>query len=144
MEQQRQAYKVDGVDETAPAVDLRKRKAEGQEVSLVSYCPHPCLPPPSFASRGADCNQDAKTKKQKADQQPPKERVNTAVYVSSLPFDADRQELHDVFSKYGVIAESLDTNEPRIKLYHDDEGNPKGEALIGKHPFPKPPCPPPS
>lgn len=41
MEQQRQAYKVEGVDESEPAVDLRKRKAEGQDVS----CPGRFLRP---------------------------------------------------------------------------------------------------
>ena len=71
----------------------------------------------------------AKTsKKQKAE---PKERVNTAVYVTSLPDDVDVEELHQVFSRYGVIAESLDSDVPRIKLYTDDDGNFKGEALIG-------------
>lgn len=34
LEQQQQAYKVAGVDESEPAVDLRKRKArDGEEVS---------------------------------------------------------------------------------------------------------------
>ena len=32
VEQQRQAYKVEGVDEEAPAIDPRKRKADGDEV----------------------------------------------------------------------------------------------------------------
>ena len=44
------------------------------------------------------------------------------------------EELHQVFSRYGVIAESLDSDQPRIKLYADDEGNFKGEALIGMSP----------
>lgn len=71
------------------------------------------------------------TKKQKADQ--PKERVNTAVYITSLPDDVDVEELHQVFSRYGVIAESLDSDAPRIKLYTDDQDNFKGEALIGMY-----------
>ena len=41
-------------------------------------------------------------------------------------------ELHDTFSKFGVIAESLDDSKPRIKLYSDDKGEFKGDALIGK------------
>ena len=57
--------------------------------------------------------------------------MNTAVYVTSLPEDVDTQELHDVFSKFGVIAESLDSSEPRIKLYYNDDGSFKGDALIG-------------
>lgn len=39
-------------------------------------------------------------------------------------------ELNRVFSRYGVIAEELDSGEPRIKLYTDDNGKPKGDALI--------------
>ena len=41
-------------------------------------------------------------------------------------------ELHDTFSKFGVIAESLDDSKPRIKLYSDDKGEFKGDALIGE------------
>jgi HIV Tat-specific factor 1 len=40
-------------------------------------------------------------------------------------------EVHDVFSrKGGVIAEEIDSGKPRIKLYNDDAGNFKGDALI--------------
>ena len=38
--------------------------------------------------------------------------------------------MHDVFSKYGLIAEEVESGEPRIKLYKDEAGNPKGEALV--------------
>ena len=71
-------------------------------------------------------------KKQKA-AEPKKERKNNAVYVTSLPDDVDVEEIRQVFSKYcGVIAESLDGDAPRIKLYYDDTGKFKGDALIGK------------
>ena len=53
------------------------------------------------------------------------------MYVSSLPEDVDEDELHQVFSRYGVIAESAESDKPRIKLYYDDKGNFKGDALIG-------------
>ena len=49
-----------------------------------------------------------------------------------MPEDVTKDELHDVFSKFGVIAESIDDNQPRIKLYADEEGNFKGDALIGE------------
>jgi HIV Tat-specific factor 1 len=71
------------------------------------------------------------SKKSKPDDAP-KERKNTAVYVTSLPSDVDVEEVEQVFSRYGVIAESLDSDAPRIKLYTDDNGNFRGEALIGK------------
>ncbi|KAK0366811.1 hypothetical protein LTR02_005743 [Friedmanniomyces endolithicus] len=105
VEKQQRAYMVEGVDENAPAVDLRKRKAQDEEAEVAA----------------------TSIKKQKAE---PKERVNTAVYITSLPDDVDVEELHQVFSRYGVIAESLDSDAPRIKLYTNEEGDFKGEALI--------------
>ncbi len=52
--------------------------------------------------------------------------------MSSLPDDVTEDELHDVFSKYGVIAESADNNKPRVKLYYDEKGDFKGDARIGE------------
>lgn len=40
------------------------------------------------------------------------------------------QEVSDVFSRCGVIAEEIDRGKPRIKLYTDDNDNFKGDALI--------------
>ena len=60
----------------------------------------------------------------------PRERKNTAVYVTSLPTDVTVQEVNEVFSRCGVIAEEIDRGKPRIKLYTDDDGNFKGDALI--------------
>ena len=60
---------------------------------------------------------------------PPRE--NTAVYVTGLPLDVTVDEVHDVFSrKCGVIAEEIDSGKPRIKLYTDDKGQFKGDALV--------------
>ena len=42
-------------------------------------------------------------------------------------------EVFETFRRYGMIHESMETNAPRIKLYHDDDGNFKGEALIGMY-----------
>ena len=39
-------------------------------------------------------------------------------------------EVASVFSKCGVIAEEIDSKMPRIKLYQNDEGTFKGDALI--------------
>ena len=74
---------------------------------------------------------NGQAKKQKAEA-PREEQKNKAVYITSLPDDVTEDELFDTFSKYGVIAESADNNKPRIKLYSDDQGNFKGDALIGK------------
>lgn len=39
-------------------------------------------------------------------------------------------EVQSVFSKCGVIAEELDGGKPRIKIYMDEQGQPKGDALV--------------
>ncbi|ORY66357.1 uncharacterized protein BCR38DRAFT_429988 [Pseudomassariella vexata] len=62
---------------------------------------------------------------------PPQPRQNTAVYVTGLPLDVTVDEVHDAFSrKCGVIAEEIDSGRPRIKLYTDDNGQFKGDALV--------------
>ena len=63
--------------------------------------------------------------------EPPAPRQNTAVYVTGLPLDATVDEVHDVFSrKCGVVAEEIDSGRPRIKMYTDDKGGFKGDALV--------------
>ena len=58
-------------------------------------------------------------------------RQNTAVYVTGLPSDVTLEEVAEVFSKKcGVIAEEIDSGKPRIKLYTDEEGKFKGDALV--------------
>lgn len=54
---------------------------------------------------------------------------NTAVWVSNLPLDTTPERLASVFSKAGVLLIG-DDGEPRIKLYYDEDGKFKGEALI--------------
>jgi HIV Tat-specific factor 1 len=50
--------------------------------------------------------------------------------VSSLPPDSTLEEISLVFSKCGVIAEEIDRGQPRIKMYENDQGRFKGDALI--------------
>jgi HIV Tat-specific factor 1 len=59
-----------------------------------------------------------------------KPRINTAVYVTSIPLDADSEEISRVFSRCGVIAEEIDSGDLRIKMYEDEEGKFKGDALV--------------
>lgn len=56
--------------------------------------------------------------------------MNSAIYVTSIPLDASTDELRDAFCKCGVIAEEIDSGRPRIKMYMDENGNFKGDALI--------------
>ncbi|WWD21076.1 hypothetical protein CI109_105557 [Kwoniella shandongensis] len=53
----------------------------------------------------------------------------TAVWVTNLPPNTTVPLLAGVFSKAGVLLID-DEGQPRIKLYHDDEGKFKGEALV--------------
>ncbi|PJF17058.1 hypothetical protein PSACC_03112 [Paramicrosporidium saccamoebae] len=58
------------------------------------------------------------------------ERKNTAVFVSGLPEDTSLDELVEYFAKYGVIMEDMFSGGLRVKLYENEEGVFKGEALI--------------
>lgn len=71
------------------------------------------------------------TKAPKKAKAPLPPRPNTAVYVTGLPHDVTIEEVHEVFSrKCGVIAEEIDSGKPRIKLYTDEKGDFKGDALV--------------
>lgn len=54
----------------------------------------------------------------------------TAVYVTGLPDDVTIDELNQHFCKVGVIMDDMFTGGPRIKLYEDEEGKLKGDALV--------------
>jgi len=71
-----------------------------------------------------------KAKKPKPGADPTAKRRNTAVYVTSLPLDVDVPEVKKVFQRCGLIAEEIDSGKPRIKLYEDENGVFKGDALI--------------
>lgn len=49
--------------------------------------------------------------------------------------DTNQEEVRAYFKRFGLIAESVDDDEKRIKLYNDKDGNFKGEALISESPF---------
>lgn len=134
-----------GGQSATPDPDSKKRKNGDGNGSEVSSQPSSCLLPPPAAHRGScppalqqadgdnlqgpESSKPARPKKkQKA---PPQPKQNTAVYVTGLPSDATITEVHDLFSrKAGVIAEEIDSGNPRIKMYADEAGNFKGDALI--------------
>ena len=79
----------------------------------------------------ANGSSDPQRPNKRQQRQAPQPRQNTAVYVTGLPLDATADEVHEVFSrKCGVIAEEIDSGKPRIKMYADDAGNFKGDALV--------------
>lgn len=69
-------------------------------------------------------------RKRKRDAQRMKRRMNTSVYISGVPTDTTEEQLAEHFAKCGIILPSADTGRPRVKLYTDESGNPKGDALV--------------
>ncbi|KAJ3160447.1 hypothetical protein HDU86_000781 [Geranomyces michiganensis] len=70
---------------------------------------------------------ETQPKKPKAE---PKKKPNTSVYVTGLPPDTTEEEVKGVFEKFGIIMEDLKTGKPKIKLYLNEAGEPKGDALV--------------
>ncbi|CAO1630829.1 unnamed protein product [Jaminaea pallidilutea] len=140
--QQQDAYSVRGVDEETPAqaemrrLQKRKRKAndegatdpndvEGEPTSTTEP-----LNEDGSRVEGAQEQREAKAAKKQQGSKPPRQRVNSSVFLSRLPLDATVDEIHSVFSRYGIISEDNDGT-PRVKLYHDTAtGLFKGEALV--------------
>uniref|UniRef100_A0A8C5MZQ7 17S U2 SnRNP complex component HTATSF1 n=1 Tax=Leptobrachium leishanense TaxID=445787 RepID=A0A8C5MZQ7_9ANUR len=54
---------------------------------------------------------------------------NTNVYVSGLPLDISNDEFVQVMSKCGIIMRDPVSEEYKVKLYKDKEGNLKGDGL---------------
>ncbi|KAJ5937773.1 hypothetical protein N7454_004115 [Penicillium verhagenii] len=109
LRQQQEAYKVAGMDEEDEEIHPRDRKKRKQQDDTLT-----------ISDVGL----------QETTQKPKKQRVNTALFISSIPLDVQLEEIREVFSKCGVIAEEIDSGRPRIKMYMDDDGNFKGEALV--------------
>ncbi|XP_042355907.1 HIV Tat-specific factor 1 [Plectropomus leopardus] len=54
---------------------------------------------------------------------------NTNVYVSGLPPDISTEEFIELMSKCGIVMRDPITEEYKVKLYKDKEGNLKGDGL---------------
>ncbi|KAM7374533.1 hypothetical protein PAMP_007184 [Pampus punctatissimus] len=54
---------------------------------------------------------------------------NTNVYVSGLPPDTSTEEFAEIMSKCGIVMRDPITEEYKVKLYKDKEGNLKGDGL---------------
>jgi len=57
-------------------------------------------------------------------------KTNNWVYVSGLDRDITVPTLNEMFVKYGIIDEDVITGGPRIKIYRDVDGAPKGDASV--------------
>jgi HIV Tat-specific factor 1 len=103
---QQSAYSVAGVDETVPAQRPQKRKKKVE-----------------------DYTSDKRSKMDNGEEKPRREKYTSSVYVSNLPKDVTAAELVDYFVKCGMISEDA-AGQKRVKLYHDEEGTFKGDALV--------------
>lgn len=56
--------------------------------------------------------------------------MNSAIWITGLPLDTKRDEIEEKFSRWGVISREIDSGGPRIKMYYEEDGTFKGEALV--------------
>ncbi|GAA93593.1 uncharacterized protein L969DRAFT_51782 [Mixia osmundae IAM 14324] len=118
------AYSVEGVDESVPAGPVLEREAKKNKKKRKK---HKKASAYHSESSGSDGDEETNGKRRKDDK--PRASRNTAVYVTHLPPDATVEEMKGVFSKAGLILEDQD-GEPKIRIYKNEDGTPKGEALV--------------
>ncbi|KAK4508319.1 hypothetical protein PRZ48_002057 [Zasmidium cellare] len=135
MKQQAEAYKVAGVDEDEPALNPAQKRKEAQ-LEDAETNPKAAKTGPGATNTGdrtnaqPDTNANARGSTNASANVAPPTRKNTAIWVTGIPTDADREEIIQFFSRFGMIKESVEDDSKRIKMYADDEGNFNGEALI--------------
>lgn len=56
-------------------------------------------------------------------------KKNSSIFISNLPIDSRFSEIEETFAKYGKISVGKD-EKSRIKMYTNEKGSFKGEALI--------------
>ncbi|KAM4620074.1 17S U2 SnRNP complex component HTATSF1 [Polymixia lowei] len=113
---------VDGGVPVSPGPDS---KAPGQE-----------KPDPTQIQKSSPDETSAKEAKQKGEKRKAEpgwfdvdNNKNTNVYVSGLPPDVSTEEFVEVMSKCGIVMRDPITEEYKVKLYKDGQGNLKGDGL---------------
>ncbi|CAM9457457.1 unnamed protein product [Scytosiphon promiscuus] len=81
-------------------------------------------------SEAAQKKAKKKNKKKKRGLQWNKKANNLWVYTQGLPVDVTMEEVREHFNKCGIIATDPLTQQPKIKIYKDEEGNPKGDGSV--------------
>ncbi|CAO1618418.1 unnamed protein product [Parajaminaea phylloscopi] len=142
--QQQDAYKVAGVDEERPASAVERRMGKKKRKELEGAADPNSIRPGAtsnslpFNESGFRAEQQLQSREASAvasaagkrSQTMARPRINSSIFLSHLPLDADAQEIASVFSRFGIISED-DQGSPRIKLYSDAAtGMFKGEALL--------------
>ncbi|XP_034297521.1 HIV Tat-specific factor 1 [Pantherophis guttatus] len=115
-------FPTEGSDTSASAAKTDSKAAPGSKAQPPAEA-KPSQPLPS------DLKQKGEKRKAEAGWFHVEEQKNTNVYVTGLPPDITKDEFVDVMSKCGIVMRDLQTEEPKIKLYKDKEGNLKGDGL---------------
>ncbi|CDZ97859.1 Transcription elongation factor TAT-SF1 [Phaffia rhodozyma] len=156
---QQAAYSVAGVDENAPAAPvLARENKKRKDKPVVDYTSNTAVstvpssatatkkaakrarPDPSSSSDAASggpsnlmaSSSSSSSASSSAGTTPAPEkpaRKSTAVFITNLPLDATKEEIQQTFSKCGIIL-LTPSDEPKIKMYTDEAGIFKGEALV--------------
>ncbi len=85
------------------------------------------------AAAAADTNDNAKRKRKKKKNRGGEgwdKASNKWIYVTGLPSDVTPEELEAHFKQVGILAVDPESQQPRVKLYRDASGAPKGDASI--------------
>jgi len=90
------------------------------------------LSAPSMSKPKPDESKLAKRKRQKAKKKAKwySPKKNSNVYISGLPLTVTPDRVAEFFSKAGVIRLDKFSSEPKVKLYRDEAGQLKGDALV--------------
>ena len=57
------------------------------------------------------------------------EARSTKVYVSNLPSNISEESFVELMSKCGMVEYDVRNKKPKVKVYRDEEGKPKGDGL---------------
>jgi len=57
-------------------------------------------------------------------------KINSNIYARGLPEDITHDDMKEFFSRAGILRLDPVSGEERIKIYRDEKGRPKGDALI--------------
>ncbi|XP_077977033.1 17S U2 SnRNP complex component HTATSF1-like [Glandiceps talaboti] len=100
-------------------------------------------PIPATSSSGASATDNHQQRQQKEDEEKTskgqkrkgdegwfelEDSKNRNVYVSGLPEDVTPDEFLEMMSKCGIVMMDEETEEPKLKLYTDHQGNRKGDG----------------
>ncbi|TYJ55307.1 hypothetical protein B9479_004030 [Cryptococcus floricola] len=127
---QQAAYSVPGVDESTPAnavVAREERRTLKRKKNEKDYTSNTLNKPAEPAKSASQGNSNGGESSKAA--APPPAQKKTGVWVTNLPPNTTVEKMANVFNKAGVLLIDNEGN-PKIKMYYDDDGVFKGEALV--------------